>query len=586
MAELTQTECRTLDRETSPLPLSSPTRPPMGRPGDRRWVRLGVWIGACIGAGTLLDGPHPLQVGAILGSLIWLTGSGRRSVAALFTVIGFRLSFPPDGWPLYLCCFGPAVWLWRGRHPEPGRCPTAFGRAGWAWEALGVGFAMCWMTTAFVRAGYGKLGIFAHTVMSLCFGLQVLGIAWCLRLSRDLHALAAAPTAALGAVAIEFIPSAPASWMLLPLHLPAASTPLAQWAFYAGPFGVSGILYLVNFWCWMEWTGRGRDVGRWRSVAAGSACLSIAWFGGMAMASNVTARPLSFRVLIVQPNLRGGDGVSPRPWVVLDRLTRSALKGGPDVDLIIWPETVLSPSLWPMVPGEWADGSEAGDLAIARDFLPLEVFDRVILPRYGGVPCLVGIALTKTEPTMRYGVTVREARTYNSACLVVPGGEPQAHDKLALCPLREGLPSWLDFPGVRRFLTSAFQVDEFFCPGREYGRLKLKDRSGRVIPVGVSICDEMFFPQLPQYWESNRAEVIFHLTNNAWSSGYRDFDSYQLWSCPYRAIETRSWQVISSTFSGSAVIDPLGRILVNLPSKPGTLIIGARSHRPQSLASE
>ena len=51
---------------------------------------------------------------------------------------------------------------------------------------LGVGFAMCWITTVFVRAGYGPWGIAAHSIMGLAFGVQVVGIAACLRFTRRL----------------------------------------------------------------------------------------------------------------------------------------------------------------------------------------------------------------------------------------------------------------------------------------------------------------------------------------------------------------------------------------------------------------
>ena len=92
---------------------------------------------------------------------------------------------------------------------------------------------------------------------------------------------------------------------------------------------------------------------------------------------------------------------------------------------------------------------------------------------------------------------------------------------MALCPVREWLPEWLDTPWVRDFLASAFQVRTIFRPGREYAPFELKCRQGQTVRLGASICYEMFFPHLPQYRPANHPAAVVHLTNNAWSADHQ-----------------------------------------------------------------
>jgi apolipoprotein N-acyltransferase len=42
-------------------------------------------------------------------------------------------------------------------------------------------------------------------------------------------------------------------------------------------------------------------------------------------------------------------------------------------------------------------------------------------------------------------------------------------------------------------------------------------------------------------------------------------------ACQYRAIETRKWNFVCSTWTGSAIIDPSGKIVAQLPGKAGVL---------------
>ena len=141
----------------------------------------------------------------------------------------------------------------------------------------------------------------------------------------------AASLSALGAGLVEYLPPTFAYWMVLALYLPAAPTPLGRWTFYFGPFGVSVLLYLVNFSLWRDRTRRG--LGRWLAPTLGATGLALAWGGGHALAGAIDVHPLPFRAMIIQPNLPPEDHSIEPPWMSLDRLTRglgAIPRGGSD----------------------------------------------------------------------------------------------------------------------------------------------------------------------------------------------------------------------------------------------------------------
>jgi apolipoprotein N-acyltransferase len=159
------------------------------------------------------------------------------------------------------------------------------------------------------------------------------------------------------------------------------------------------------------------------------------------------------------------------------------------------------------------------------------------MPEYR-TPCLVGAV-----------VVGRDGRRYNSACLVTTDGAVSRHDKRMLVVGAEGA----------------------FTPGGDYRRLEFRDRAGRRVRIGVAICYEMHFPDLPQYHPDHRPDVIVHLNNESWYQGYPGMHTHGTWACQYRAIETRTWQLVCATWTRSAAIDPRGRLRAILPPRPAVL---------------
>jgi apolipoprotein N-acyltransferase len=481
-----------------------------------------AWILVLVGLCWLLGGRHYGDDAVVLVTFVLLSGGGRRAAVGLLAILLFTASFPPLAWPFYWICCAPLTWLWR-----PSDVP---GRA-WLAEAFGVGFSMCWMTSPFVRSDFGAWGIPIQGFASSLFALQVVGIAAGLRTTRRWPVLLAAPAVASVATVLELLRVSLLRWPLLVLAYPAAPTPLAQWASVAGPFGVSFLLYTINF-LWLPAPFRWRELRFWAAPIAALGLAAVAWLGGEWIGQAARVGPVPISALVVQPHrvLLRMHAEPPRDRQtaeLLDSLTSAALDDGPPVDLIVWPEEALRGC------GEGVDPPPAA-LEPSLGWL----FHRR-MPDYR-TPCLVGAIIEG-----------RNGRRYNSACLIEPDGRIIRYDKRML------------IVGAENLLT----------PGGAYRRLEFADRNGRRVRLGVAICYEMHFPGLPQYQAENRPDVVVHLNNESWYRQYPGIHTHGTWACQYRAIETRTWQLVCAAWTRSAAIDPRGKIRAILPPQASVLRI-------------
>ena len=325
------------------------------------------------------------------------------------------------------------------------------------------------------------------------------------------------------------------------------------------PFGVSGILYLVNFLFvrnqspsfWLRWTGPISGVG----------IATAAWFGGCLLASATRVEPLPFSVMLVQPHVRVSVNIPWRPWRELDPLTRSSLQQAGCVDLIVWPEACLSES-------QYDDQTAAGNDVATR--LTVQEFAQTLQPLYQ-TSCLVGVSMWKRETTHRYGLEVAEGRRYNCGCLVSGPDKITCHEKRALVPFKEGLPGWLNQEWIRGRILPALQLHAPFTPGSQFRLLSFLDRHQQQRTIAVCVCYESFLPWLPQYRKTAPVDAIVHLVYDGDSIDHPELLQRQILACRYRAIETRTWNLVCSTWSGSAIIDPAGRVICQLPATAGVL---------------
>ncbi|MGE4002406.1 MAG: hypothetical protein AB7I48_19550, partial [Planctomycetaceae bacterium] len=112
--------------------------------------------------GMLLEWEDALVLGAVTAVVRGM----RRKGWAIASVLLVAAAFPPWGWPTWWCCFTPLLYVWRG---VEGR---SLGRD--LAEALVIGFAMCWLTTGFVRDAVATRGVLLQASGCVLFGLQML----------------------------------------------------------------------------------------------------------------------------------------------------------------------------------------------------------------------------------------------------------------------------------------------------------------------------------------------------------------------------------------------------------------------------
>jgi apolipoprotein N-acyltransferase len=158
----------------------------------------------------------------------------------------------------------------------------------------------------------------------------------------------------------------------------------------------------------------------------------------------------------------------------------------------------------------------------------------------------------------------KPAKMFNSAALVSPTGEWTArYDKMHLVPFGEYLP----FPSLFSFaggLTK--EVGEF-----EHGASRQPLDAGNT-PLGIFICYESIFPDEVRRFANNGAQVLVNISNDGW---YGDSGAYaqHLNQTRMRAIENDRW-LLSTTDTGvTASIDPLGRIVAQVPRKERTTLV-------------
>jgi len=555
----------------------------------RRW-QYKLASGAFLIVATTL-GLHDVFVLAAMVAIV--TGTTRR-ILATGTVLLYTVSFPPFSWPTWWFCVAPLVWMWRDRALKR----TTFQCLA---EAMAIGFAMGWLSTGFVRAGIPAWGWLVHAAACVVFSLQFVAIALAIRFTRDKPVFLAAPLCALTAVVGDLFEAwCGVSWSVTNLALTVGATPLAQWSHWITPFGVSGLLYLVNFHFVRE---NSSNLGRrWLGPATGVGIAVLAWCGGSLIAAAVSVEPLPFTAILVQPHLKASNAEPWRPWVELDRITRTSLsqdglvdlesigirmydgppspslaettgirrprravvhgesRAGP-VDLVVWPESCLSES--------WNPGAQSDVNDIATR-LTVQDFAHVLTPAYK-TNCLVGAVMLERGTTRRYGLEVAEMRRYNCGYLVSKSGNIARHEKLDLVPFKEGLPGVLNQDWIRNRVLPALQLKQPLTPGRDYDRLSFHDRDGKERSIAVSVCYESLLPWLPQYHRSTTADAIVHLVYDGNTAEHPSMMQRQVRACQYRAIETRKWNLVCSTWAGSVIIDPSGKIVAQLSATPGVL---------------
>ncbi len=144
----------------------------------------------------------------------------------------------------------------------------------------------------------------------------------------------------------------------------------------------------------------------------------------------------------------------------------------------------------------------------------------------------------------------------NTAITLSPDGREVArYDKIHLVPFGEYVPWWA-LPGLVHKITS--EVGNF-APGSTYS-VADSPAGG----IGVFICYEAIIPQLARRLVARGAGVLVNISNDAWygtsAAAYQHLEMARL-----RAIENHRYLLRATNDGLTAVIDPYGRILEQIP---------------------
>jgi len=515
---------------------------------SNQWLAIGV-----NGISLIVVAVHDWQNAIVLTVMAAIVAGSTRQLCGVTAVLLFTVSFPPFSWPTSWFCLGPMVWLWRDHGVKHSRFRVGV-------EAIAIGFAMGWISTGFIRAGLPAFAELVHAAASLVFSLKFLAVAVAIRLLKNQPVVVAAVTTAGVAVVGEILEAwCGVSWSVSNFALTVAATPLAQWSRWLTPFGVAGLLYFINFLLILNRSPSFVRKSIGPIVAAG--VLSVAWFGGILIAANTPVASLPFSAMLVQPHLKFSENEPWQPWLDLNELTKESLLQKPDVDLIVWPESCLSESQ------SENPAPVNNNMAIQ---LTVQDFSKLLTPVYH-TNSLVGVVVNELGTTQRYGLEVIEVRRFNSGCLVSKSGEICRHDKLDLVPFKEGLPGLLNTKWIRDRILPGLKFQRQLAYGRTYAPALFRDSEGKQHSIAVAVCYESLLPWLPQYRESPTVDAIIHLVYDGNTADHPGMIQRQIHACQLRAIETRKWNLVCSTWAGTAIIDPKGKIVRQLPTVAGVL---------------
>lgn len=317
-------------------------------------------------------------------------------------------------------------------------------------------------------------------------------------------------------------------------HMLARFPFLIQFADLGGLYGVglfllavSGLLYDVAF---------ARSPGRRRACGLALATLFTAVLVYDAWAWTRDRPTLgTTTVSIVQPNVplfekRAGEPSDAVQDEKLHRLTREA--GAEDPDLIVWPESAR-----PLPLDHWLEHPETYAMR-----------DVEALAREVDASLLVGVVYRRIRG-------VRDFDAYNAAVAVEPSGtlHPDWAAKIYLVPFVEATPFRSLFG---RFVegrggTWAWLAGTFRPGPRD---VVIETAGAR---IGVWVCYEELFPELPRRLRNAGAEFQVLITNDAWW-GRTGFQRYLADVLRLRAIESRTDIVRAANTGISGFVDRRG----------------------------
>ena len=494
--------------------------------------------------------------------IVLATGWARRAVALLSGACGALAMAPVGIVPAMAISLTVAIWLIDGaerstvarsgarRHLAP-TLACAF-TAGWWWGFGYFAAGLYWLGAAFLvdpdkTAWLMPLGVVA---LPAVLGIYT-GLAFALARTLWMAGAGRVLVLALALFATELLRGALFTgfpWNDLGMAL-GTSLVLAQAASAIGLHGLTALTVLI-FAAPATLADRG-PLGRRSLLPTGLALVALAGlvlFGALRLSGGPVAAVPGVRLRIMQPDVFG-DGAFTyenretllKTYLALsDRATSDGAGGLADVTHLIWPE-----SPFPFI--------------LSRDPDALDAIGRALPPN--GV-LVTGAARVDGTP----GSAANPPRYYNA--IQVIGRDPvsgagtvgDTYDKVHLVPFGEYTP----FAGLmERFGISQFvPIPGGFTPGLRHRLLRVPG----LPPIVPAVCYEAIFSGgvLPSGDEGLAQGAILNVSDDGWFG--RTAGPYQhLAQARLRAVEQGLPLIRAANTGVSAIVDPYGRILAELP---------------------
>jgi len=159
--------------------------------------------------------------------------------------------------------------------------------------------------------------------------------------------------------------------------------------------------------------------------------------------------------------------------------------------------------------------------------------------------------------------------TYNSVRLISASGRSAGtYDKQRLVLFAEANP-----------LSTAPDADPDgnptrFTAGHEPGVLP------SFVPLGVSICHEVLFPELVAASVASGAQLLINVSNDGWlDAGTGVAGTQHFAMAVFRAVETRRYLIRAATTGVSGIVDPYGAVIETLPPRSAGVITSSVAGR-------
>lgn len=326
--------------------------------------------------------------------------------------------------------------------------------------------------------------------------------------------------------------------------------PLIQIADYIGVFGLNLIVIFPSFFIY-AWINKKSQI--YTGIIWSCLFLGILIYGATDIKKG---NPKDYATVIAIQNNEDPwkNGIEEYQLNVksLIELTDKALEKNESVDLVVWPETAITPSI----------------LANYYEKEDFKRYDLVYnLLRYLNKKSSVFVIGNADQIKYKDGSVKR----YNSAFIFEPGKnvippEPESYSKIKLVPFTETFPYKNQFPWLYKMLLNG---DTHMWEKGEDFKVFYKDN----LTFSTPICFEDTFGWVCRKMVKNGSRALINLSNDAWSKS-EVCQNQHLAMAVFRSVENRVPSVRSTSSGQTCIINQHGKIIEMAPAFTKAYVCG------------